>query len=288
MASVNALIEKLLESPPASVTEAGDQLLDTLSGRQVARAEFLTDPLCLVGPPYFASRYLAQVALRALQGEYESTDEVLASLGSLIERNPPILEAKREATATRVVLPEARVLELQYPRKGENDIWESSIEALITSGPLRDQEIQIRIRSNQNRTACFLVPHLWIHSSIAAYNLVPAGERTFDVCSQTFIVLEPMRQVNATSIARSLHCTKPQVDQMRRGKGDVTVHTLKGQMVHMLFDRMLEGASDLECTYRDVIPGFLVPLASVTDNFFDEDAFRADVLRHVTALKEFI
>jgi DNA replication ATP-dependent helicase Dna2 len=97
-----------------------------------------------------------------------------------------------------------------------------------------------------------------------------------------------MRQVNATSVARSLHCTKPQFDQMRRGKGDVTVQTLKGQLVHSLFDRMLEGATDLESEYRSVLPGFLVPLASVTDEFFDEDAFRADVLRHTAALKEFI
>src|SRR5204862_2221461 len=62
--------------------------------------------------------------------------------------------------------------------------------------------------------------------------------------------------------------------------------------VHALFDRMLEGGlaseSDLESAYRAVIPGFLVPLASVTDDFFDEDAFRADVLRHTMALKEFI
>src|SRR5204862_3002018 len=62
--------------------------------------------------------------------------------------------------------------------------------------------------------------------------------------------------------------------------------------VHALFDRMLEGGlaseSDLESAYRAVIPGFLVPLASVTDEFFDESAFRADVLHHTAALKEFI
>jgi DNA replication ATP-dependent helicase Dna2 len=101
-----------------------------------------------------------------------------------------------------------------------------------------------------------------------------------------------MRQVNATSIARSLHCTKPQVDQMRRGKGDVTVHTLKGQLVHALFDRMLEGGvatpADMEMAYADALPGYLVALASVTDEFFNEDAFRTDVLRHTAALKDFI
>src|SRR5262249_57304376 len=64
--------------------------------------------------------------------------------------------------------------------------------------------------------------------------------------------------------------------------------TVKGQLVHGLLDRMLEGATELEAEYGSVLPGFLVPLASVTDEFFDEDAFRADVLRHTAALKEFI
>jgi DNA replication ATP-dependent helicase Dna2 len=301
MASLNALIEKLLESQPPTVAEAGDHLLQALSSRQLQRDEFLNDPLVLVGPPFFASRYLVQVALRAFQGDYETPDEVLASLSALIERNPPILEAKRAAAASRVVLPEAKVLELRYPEKGEGGAWESSIDAQVTSGPLRGQDVRIRIRSEQNRIACFLVPHLWIHSTFAAYNLVPAGEHRFDACAETFIVLEPIRQVNATSIARSLQCTKPQVDQLRRGKGDVTIHTLKGQLVHALFDRMLEApalgsdASDaanaldaMQAAYRAVLPGFLVALASVTDDFFDEDAFRADVLRHTSSLKEFI
>src|SRR5215475_2713753 len=292
MVSVHALIQTLLESPLATVGEAGDHLLRVLSGAKLQRNDFLNDPLCLIGPPYFASRYLAQVALRALQNEYETVDEVLASLNALVERNPPVLKPKREIPATRIVLPEAKVLELRYPKKGDENIWESSIEALVTCGPLRDQEIRIRIRSDQNRTLCFLIPHLWIHAAVAAYNLVPSGNGVFDVCPETFIVLEPMRQVNATSIARSLHCTKPQVDQIRRGKGDVTVHTLKGQLVHALFDRLLEGGitteSDLESAYRSVIPAFLVPLASVTDEFFDEEAFHVDVLRHTSALKEFI
>src|SRR5262245_32474679 len=115
MVSVNALIEKLLESAPATVTEAGDYLLQTLSGRQLARDEFLNDPLILVGPPYFASRYLAQVALRALQNDYDTPDEVLAGLSALVERNPPVLEPRRGASSARVVLPEAKVLELRYP-----------------------------------------------------------------------------------------------------------------------------------------------------------------------------
>src|SRR5882672_5071441 len=288
MAFVHGLIDKLLESPAVSVPEAGEQLLAALSAGQLGRDAFLNDPLALVGPPYFASRYLAQVTLRTVKGEYETLEEVVASLSALIERNPPILEPKRQATADRVVLPEAKVLDLRYPVKVDGGVWESSIDALVTSGPFRDSEVRIRIRSDQNRTACFLVPHLWIHSAIAAYNLAPLGDGDFAACAETFFVLEPMRQVNATSIARSLHCTKPQLDQLRRGKGDVTIHTLKGQLIHSIFDRMLEGAEDLESAYRAVLPGFLVPLASVTDDFFDEDAFRADVLRHTASLKEFI
>src|SRR5215510_2585857 len=97
MGSVNALVEKLLESSPAAVAEAGNHLLEMLSGGQLERDDFLNDPLVLVGPPFFASRYLAQVALRALRSEYETLEEVVASLTALIERNPPILEAKHES-----------------------------------------------------------------------------------------------------------------------------------------------------------------------------------------------
>ena len=146
MVSVDALVEKLSESAPASVMEAGDHLLQVLSGRQLKREEFLNDPLALVGPPYLASRYLAQVTLRALKSEYETVDEVLASLNALIERNPPILEPRRDVAAGRVVLPEAKVLDLQYPAKRDDGVWESSIDVLVTSGRLRDREVRISIR----------------------------------------------------------------------------------------------------------------------------------------------
>src|SRR5262245_49576626 len=292
MASVNALIDKLLEFPSQSASEAGEQLLQFLSGNRLGRNEFVDDPLALIGPPYFASRYLAQVTLRALNGEYEALDEVMASLHSLVERNPPVIEPRRVVPHDRIVLPEAKVLGLHHPVRGEDGVWRSSIELLVTSGPFRDREVRIHLQSDQNRTACFLVPYLWIHAAISAYNLVSSGDLEFTSCPETFLVVEPMRQVNATSVARSLHCTKPQVDQIRKGKGDFTVHTLKGQLVHVLFDRLLEGGitteGDLEAAYRSVLPAFLVPLASVTDEFFDEEAFRVDVLRHTSALKEFI
>ena len=292
MVSVRALVEKLSDSVPANVVEAGDYLLDVLSGQQLTRSDFLTDPLILIGPPYFASRYLAQVALRALKNEYENVDEVLISLTALGDRNPPILEPKRGIALDRVVVPEAKVLELTYPAQRADGIWESSIEAIVTSGALRDQEIRTQISSDENRTSCFLVPYLWIHSTIAAYNLAPAGNRVFRAVPETFIVLEPMRQMNATSVARSLHCTKPQIDQIRRGKGDVTIHTLKGQLVHALFDRMLEGGvntdEEFQTEYAQVLSTFAIPLASVTDEFFDEEAFRADVVRHAAGLRAFI
>jgi hypothetical protein len=288
MASVNALIDKLLEFPSQSASEAGEQLLQFLSGNRLGRDEFVDDPLALVGPPYFASRYLAQVTLRALNGEYEALDEVMASLHSLVERNPPIIEPRRVAPQDRVVLPEAKVVGLNQPVKGKDGVWSSSIELLVTSGAFRDREVRIHLRSDQNRPACFLVGYLWIHAAISAYNLVAMGEMEFAACPETFLVVEPMRQVNATSVARSLHCTKPQVDQVRKGKGDVTIHTLKGQLVHTLFDRMLEGVPDMQTALAEVLPSYLVQLASVTDEFFDEDAFRADVLRHTSALKEFV
>ncbi len=253
MTSVGALIEKLLESPAADVNEAGAQLLRIVSDDQLQ------------------SRYISQVAERALNEEYETIEEVFGALQGLIDRDPPILEPKRQPTVDRVVLPEIRILQV-HP---------ASLEALVTTGPLRDREIVIRTTSS-------VLPYLWIHATVAAYNLVPVSDREFASGADSFFVLEPMRQVNATSIARSLHCIKPQLDQIRRGKGDVTIHTLKGQFIHALFDKMLEGETDLEASYRDALPSYLVVLASITDDFFNEDAFRTDVLRHMSALKEFV
>ncbi len=287
MASVHALIEQLTEFPNASVAEAGENLLRSLSGGSLHTEEFLTDPLVLVRTPFFNSRYVVQVTLRALKGDYETVDEIVVSLNGLIDRNPPVLEPRRQAAADRVVLPEAKVLELSLP-KNIGGVWESSITALVTSGPLGDSEVEIRLRSDRNAAACMIVAYLWNHCSFAAYNLVRAGERELVSCPETFLVVEPARQINATSVSRSLYCTKPQFDQIRRGRGDVTIHTLKGQLVHSLFDRMLEGETDLEAAYGKLLPGFLVPLASVTDAFFDEDAFRADALRHAASLKAFI
>ncbi len=43
---------------------------------------------------YRAEPAAAQVTLRALNGEYESLDEVMTSLHSVLERNPPVIEPR--------------------------------------------------------------------------------------------------------------------------------------------------------------------------------------------------
>src|SRR5207247_9897783 len=101
MVSVNALAEKILERAPASVAQAGDYLLETLSGGRLQCGKFLEDPLALMGPPYFVSRYLAQVNVRALKGEYETPEEVMPAGGDPCERNAPTLERTREGCERR-------------------------------------------------------------------------------------------------------------------------------------------------------------------------------------------
>ena len=289
MFAVNSLIEKLSDDRTMAVPDAGAWLLDQLSEGALNAASFLADPLILLRPPYSSSRYLAQVTLRALQSDYESVDEIVSSLYALLDRNPPTLEPGRTPSDDRVVIPEARVLDLRYPVRKEAGHWESGIVAMVTSGPLRGREIDIHLSSDVRREACLLVPMLWVHATIAIYNIEPAGEGWFNGCRETFLVIEPMRMVNATTVARALHCTKPQLDQIRRGKGDTTIPTLKGIMVHAMFDRLLEGGnSTIEALYEELLPKFLVPLASVVDEAFDEDAFRADVLRHAAALRDFV
>jgi DNA replication ATP-dependent helicase Dna2 len=291
MLAVSTVVEKLLDGSSPGVVEAGEVLLSSLSQGQLSTSQFLADPLILVGPPYFASRYLAQITLRAIQGEYETSDDIVTGLQALEERHPPVIErsrGRRESASERIVIPESKVLALKYPARRDDGHWEASIDALVTSGPLRGREIQIRLDSNENSTATFLVPYLWIHCGFAAYNLIPLPDETYGACSDTFLVIEPLRQVNATTVARSLHCIKPQLDQIRRGKGDVTVATLKGTFVHALFDRLLEGETNTQALYDEVFPRYLVQMAAVADDFFDENAFRDDVLRHVAALSAFI
>jgi DNA replication ATP-dependent helicase Dna2 len=288
MFAVNVLLEKLLEGRSTGVPDAGVLLLDHLSESRLDAASFLNDPLLLVSPPYSSSRYLAQITLRALQNDYDSVDDVVSGIQALLERNPPTLEPGRPRSGDRTVIPEARVVDLRYPAKKDEGHWESGVVALVTSGPLRGREIDIHLSSAESRAACLLVPLLWIHATVAIYNIEPAGDGWFNGCRETFLIIEPMRQVNATTVARALHCTKPQLDQIRRGKGDTTIPTLKGTLVHALFDRLLDGDTDLESMYAQVLPKYLVQLAAVVDESFDEDGFRADVLRHAAVLCSFV
>ena len=290
MAAVSVLLEKLLDDRAGvAVPEAGAMLLGELSGGGLDPVSFLEDPLRLAAPPFLVPRYLAQVALRALRGEYETMEELIDCLYSLLDRNPPTLEPGRQARQERVVIPEARVVELRKPVKQADGHWESGIVAMATSGSLRGREIQVRISSSDNPTACFLVSCLWIHASIVAYNLVPGeSDASFTACPETFLVIEPMRQVNVTSVARSLRCTKPALDQLRRGKGETTIQTLKGTVVHAMFDRLLEGERDLEVVCNEVLPRYGVQLASIVDDFFDEQAFKSEVMRHLEGLSAFM
>src|SRR6185436_1337336 len=288
MSAVDALLEKLMDDRTAAVADAGAMLLGEFSGGDLPPAAFIEDPMKLTAPPFLVPRYLAQVTLRALRGEYETIDELADRLHAFLDRNPPTLEPGRQKTSERILIPEARVVEVRQPSRREGGHWESGIVAMVTSGPLRGSEIDIRISSSENRNSCFLVSCLWIHAAISAYNLMPAGGNAFTACPETFFVIEPMRQINVTAVARSLQCTKPQLDQLRRGKGETTIQTLRGTVVHALFDRMLEGERDLEAMFDDVIPQYGVQLASIVDDFFDEGAFRSEVLRHLEALRVFI
>ena len=290
-ATVANLIETLSSSPGLSVEDAGRAMVDALSEGTISSEEFRQDPHLLMGLDHGVSRYLAQVAWRALGADFESLGEVVVALSGVLDRNPPTLEpaSPDRVSDDRLVIPEARVLRVAKPiRVDATGDWESLFEAQVTSGSLRDREIEVRARSSVNPSACFIVPYFWVHATVAAYNLVPDGSDAFSACRETFFVLEPLRQINATSIARSLHCPKPQIDQIRRGRGEVTVHTLRGMVVHSILDRIIAGEDDVDACYEAVLPGFLVQLASIADDLFDEDAFRGEVLRHATALKEFV
>ena len=286
---VAKLIDTLLLAPGLSVEDAGRTMLEILSAGTVSPEAFRSDPRVLMGPDYSVSRYLTQLAWRALNGEYETLDEVVSGLYGVLDRNPPTLESRGAVKDPHVaVIPEARVLRVLQPRRTDSGDWEVAFEALATSGDLRDREIHVRIDAGVNPTAAGIVPYFWIHSAVALYNLQPREANRFAATDRTFFVLEPLRQVNATSIARALLCPKPQIDRLRQGFGDVNVHTIKGMLVHALLDLLIEGEDDVEAAYERVLPRYRLQLASIVDEVFDEDAFRRDALRHGRALKEFI
>lgn len=290
MKDVVNLIEMLVSSPGLDVRSAGKMMLDVLSAGSVSTEMFRGDPRCLTGPDHGVSRYLSQVIWRALEDDYSSFEDLLSALYGVVDRNPATLESRTRGGAGRhrVVIPEAKILRIQQPVETSDGDWEAAFEAQVTAGPLRESEIEVRVRSSVNPRSCFIIPYFWVHASIAIYNIVPISDRTFEDCRDTFFVLEPLRQVNATSVARALNCPKPLVDQARRGRGDVTIHTLRGLLVHSMFDRILEGEDDISACFKATLPGYLVQIAAVTDSDFDEDEFRAEVLRHAAALKAFV
>ena len=284
------LIDTLTSNPDMSVSDAGRVMLDVLSEKTVSAEEFQGNPRVLLGSEHQVSRYLAQVVWRALSENYETLEEVVEALHGMLDRNPPTLEAsgKRPQTDETVVVPEARVLGVRAPVRLDGGGWEARFEAEVTSGGMRHEEIEVRVDSTVNPTACFSIPYFWVHARIAAYNLVPEGGGRFAAGPDTFFVLEPLLQVNATTIARSLACPKPEIDHIRKGRDRGTIHTLKGILVHAILDRILEGEDDAEACYRDALSGLLVNLAAIAEGDFNEEEFGTEVLRHAEALKEFI
>ncbi len=287
---VASLIESVLARPAMSVQDAGREILGILSDGELSPDAFRDDPHRLMGPDHGVSRYLAQVIWRALAEDYETLDEVVAGLYGILDRNPPTLESRDPGHATdegKFVVPEARILSIEKPVRLD-DGWEAAFEAQVTSGPLHDTEIEVRVRSDVNPKACFITSYLWVHATVAMYNLEGTAPAKFEARNDTFFVLEPLRQVNATSIARSMNCPKPQIDQIRQGRGDLTVHTLKGMIVHAILDRIIEGEDDVQGSYEAVVPGYRSQMAALADALFDEGEFRAEALRHAQTLKEFV
>src|SRR5262245_19305564 len=150
MVSVGALIEKLLESPVSDVNQAGEQLRRILTNGELD------------------SRYVSQVADRAINDEYETLEEVFAALQGLVDPEPPILESKRQPSADRFLFPEIKILQ----------VHSSSFEAFVTTGPLRDREILIQ-------SASPILSYFWLHATIAAYNLTPLSDHEFASCADT-------------------------------------------------------------------------------------------------------
>jgi len=163
-----------------------------------------------------------------------------------------------------------------------------SFEAWVTSGMLRNREITVRVSARTNPTAFRTLALFWVHAGVALYNLIPVSDGLFEVGPDTFFILEPLRQANATTVARSMECPKPEIDRLRRGRGDTTVHTVRGLLVHAILDRLIAGEDDLEACYRDVRVPFLSQLVALADEAFDEDSFEREVLDHAARLREVV
>jgi DNA replication ATP-dependent helicase Dna2 len=288
--SVSTIIDALTRSGEITVRSAGETILAAISDGTVSADAFGRDPRILGTRTTGISRYLAQVAWRAVNGEYRTVEEIVAGLEAVVDRAPPLVHPTRSGGDRLRAIPEARVLRIRPPVR-DDDGWRLVFEALVTSGDLAGEEVVVSARSVVAPGPAETIALLWVHASVAAYNLAPeaGGSRTaFEATPETFLVIEPLRQVNATSIARGLDCPKPHVDRLRRGRGDVTVHTLKGMIVHGIWDRLIAGQNDVAAAYREVLPSFLAELAAIAGDGFDETGFRADVLAHGEALGSFI
>ena len=276
------LIEALSATRSMTVEEAGRTMLSILSGGDLSPEAFLARPGVLIRPDQGIPRYVAQVAWRAVSGNYKTVGEIVSSLSGILDRNPPVLEpASPDSNHPQIVVPEARILRVHSHGPGR----EATFEAWVTSGELHDREITVRVSPSVNRTAFDAVSMFWVHASVALYNLVRVSRDLFEARPDSFFILEPLRQVNATTVARSLDCAKPEIDRMRRGRGDTTVHTLRGLVVHGILDCLIAGEEDLDVCYRKALSPFLGQLAAVVDDDFDEDAFRNEALRHARGLR---
>lgn len=283
---VRHLIE-VLSQADVTVEEAGRRMVEVLSGQSLSPKAFLRDPRRLIRPGQDGSRYVAQVAWRALAGDYRTVDEIVSALAAVRDRNPPVIEPRSAGRKPdRAIVPEARILRIRIP--APPDPGERVFEAYVTSGEFAGSDITVRVSAPVNPTAFRAVPLLWVHSSVALYNLVRISADVFEAGRDSFFVLEPLRQANATDVARSLDCPKPEIDRMRRGRGDTTVHTIRGMVVHAILDRLIGGEESLEASYQAAVSPFLGQLASVADRTFDEGRFRDEVLSHAGRLKELI
>ena len=177
--SLASLLEALLSASDLNVRSAGEMMLAILSDGSISTKQFHKNPQSLIDPDHGLSRYIVQVVWRSLERHYTSVDEIVSALHEVLNRNPPMLEARLHRStddSNFVVIPEAKILNIQKPFPTSDGSWVASFDALVTAGPLREREIKVRTRSSVNPTACFIVQYLWVHISVAAYNIVPVSE----------------------------------------------------------------------------------------------------------------
>lgn len=287
---VPELIEALASSSGITVEEAGRRMVELLSNGELSVEAFLEQPAALVRPKEGVSRYLAQVVWRALTSDYRTIDELVSGISGVIDRDPPVLESASPDSAG-IVIPEARILRIVGRGAGTSSVsldHEAAFEAHVTSGTLRDEEITVGVSRSVNPTAWSAVSHFWVHSSVALYNLEPRAGHAFRARADSFFILEPLRQVNATTIARSLACPKPEIDRMRQGRSHTTLPMIRGLVVHGILERLIDGETSLERCYERALSPFRTQLAALVDGDFGEESFHDEVMRHAETLRDVV